>query len=113
MAQHDLTQAVRYHYGAFPPKSLAFERLIDPLVEATAALARYDQMLASVHDGEVLLAPLRNQEAVVSSRMEGTISTLEEVLRIEAEEHAGDAEAHRAEAHGADQRVRAPGLAEL
>jgi Fic family protein len=93
MAPHDLTRAVHYHYGAFPPKGLAYERLIDPLVEATAALARYDQMLASMHDGEILLAPLRNQEAVVSSRMEGTISTLEEVLRIEAEEDAGDAEA--------------------
>ncbi|WP_297977598.1 Fic family protein [uncultured Amaricoccus sp.] len=93
MAHHDLSKAVHYHYGAFPPENLGYERLIDPLVEATAALARYDQMLASMHDGEILLAPLRNQEAVVSSRMEGTLSTLEEILRIEAEEDAGDAEA--------------------
>ncbi len=74
MAQHDLTEAVHYHYGAFPPRGLDYERLLDPLAEATAALARYDQMLASMHNGEILLAPLRNQEAVVSSRMEGTIS---------------------------------------
>ena len=40
-------------------------------------------MLASMHNGEILLAPLRNQEAVVSSRMEGTISTLEGILRID------------------------------
>lgn len=93
MAQHDLSGAVHYHYGAFPPEGLDYRQLIDPLVEATAALARYDQMLASMHDGEILLAPLRNQEAVVSSRMEGTISTLEEILRIEAETDAGDAEA--------------------
>ncbi|MFT3974485.1 MAG: Fic/DOC family N-terminal domain-containing protein [Amaricoccus sp.] len=46
-----------------------------------------------MHDGEILLAPLRSQEAVVSSRMEGTISTLEEILRIEGEEDAGDKEA--------------------
>lgn len=90
---HDLKDAVSYHYGRFPPTRLAFERLVDPLVEATAAIARYDQMLATMHNSEILLAPLRNQEAVVSSRMEGTISTLEEVLRIEAEEDAGDAEA--------------------
>lgn len=93
MAQPDLSGAVHYHYGAFPPRTLSHERLIDPLVEAAAALARYDQMLASMHNGEILLAPLRNQEAVVSSRMEGTISTLEEILRIEAEEDAGDPEA--------------------
>lgn len=90
---HDLSDAVSYHYGRFPPASLAFERLLNPLVETTAAIARYDQMLATMHNSEILLAPLRNQEAVVSSRMEGTISTLEEVLRIEAEEEAGDPEA--------------------
>jgi Fic family protein len=42
-------------------------------------------MLSAMHNSEILLAPLRNQEAVSSSRMEGTISTLDEVLRIEAE----------------------------
>jgi Fic family protein len=93
MSNRDLTEAVRYHYGGFPPKNLAFDRLIDPLVEATASLARYDQMLAAMHNSEILLAPLRNQEAVVSSRMEGTISTLEEVLRIEADQEAGDVDA--------------------
>jgi Fic family protein len=89
--------SVSYHYGGFPPTGLAFERLLDPLVETAAAITRYDQMLAAMHNSEILLAPLRNQEAVVTSRMEGTISTLEEILRIEAEEDAGDAEAfHKA-----------------
>lgn len=90
MSVPDLSKAVHYHYGAFPPGVLDYERLIDPLLEATTALTRYDQMLASMHNGEVLLAPLRNQEALVSSRMEGTISTLEEILKIEAEEDSGD-----------------------
>jgi len=36
------------------------------------------------------LAPLRSQEAVVSSRMEGTISTLDEVLRYEADKEDDD-----------------------
>jgi Fic family protein len=84
-----LNDAVEYHYGKFPPQNLRYEELLDPVSEAASAISRYDQMLASMHNSEILLAPLRNQEAVVSSRMEGTISTLDEVLRIEAE-GAGD-----------------------
>lgn len=85
----NLNGAVEYHYGKFPPQNLRYEELLDPVSEAASAISRYDQMLASMHNSEILLAPLRNQEAVVSSRMEGTISTLDEVLRIEAE-GAGD-----------------------
>lgn len=83
-----LDGAVSYHYGKFPPGNLRFEELLNPVSDAASAIARYDQMLAAMHNSEILLAPLRNQEAVVSSRMEGTISTLDEILRIEAEEEA-------------------------
>ena len=88
-----LSSAVDYHYGKFPPENLRYEALIDPVSEAAAAISRYDQMLASMHNSEIRLAPLRNQEAVVSSRMEGAISTLDEVLRIEAEDEASQTEA--------------------
>src|SRR5205823_4647501 len=68
-----------------------FSKLIRPLSQASAALARYDQMLKGMHSSDLLLAPLRSQEAVISSRMEGTISTLDEVLRYEADqEDTGD-----------------------
>lgn len=80
-----LINAVNYHYEAFPPDNLRFEVLLDPATETAAAISRYDEMMGAMHNSEILLAPLRNQEAVVSSRMEGTISTLDEVLRIEAE----------------------------
>ncbi|MFC1673683.1 Fic family protein [Pseudomonadota bacterium] len=86
----DFSEAVDYHYGEFPPKELDYKRLVKPLTAATAALARYDQMLQGMHNSEILLAPLRSQEAVVSSRMEGTISTLDEVLQYEADQ--GDTE---------------------
>ncbi|MEZ5715243.1 MAG: Fic/DOC family N-terminal domain-containing protein [Paracoccaceae bacterium] len=46
------------------------------------ALVRYDTELRQLPRSELLLAPLRARDAVVSSRMEGTISTLEEVLRL-------------------------------
>ena len=82
----DLSEAVQYHYDRFPPKSMDFGRLLAPVSKAAASLARYDQMLKGLHNSEIMLAPLRSQEAVVSSRMEGTISTLDEVLRYEAEQ---------------------------
>lgn len=77
--------AVDYHYGKFPPSEIGYARILDPLVKATAAIARYDQMLKSMHNSEILLAPLRNQEAVISSRMEGTVSTMDEILKYEAD----------------------------
>jgi len=93
MNSPDLSKAVDYHYGAFPPEKLDYEQLVEPLLQSTTSLTRYDQMLGAMQNSEILLAPLRRQEAVVSSRMEGTISTLDEVLRIEAEEESGDGEA--------------------
>lgn len=81
----DLSNSVDYHYGAFPPQSFDIARVIGPLLEATDSLARYDQMLKGMHNSEILLAPLRGQEALASSRMEGTFSTLEEVMELESE----------------------------
>ncbi len=81
----DLKNAVEYHYSQFPPANIDYGKLMQPLSSASAALARYDQMLKNMHNSEVLLAPLRRQEAVVSSRMEGTVSNLDEILRYEAD----------------------------
>ena len=97
----DLTEAVTYHYDGFPPVLEYSATIMRAVSKAAAALARYDQMLKGMHNSEILLAPLRSQEAVVSSRMEGTISTLDEVLRYEAEEEDNDGIAdthHRSEA---------------
>lgn len=71
--------------GAFPPDTLDLTRLIGPQTDAAMALVRYDTELRQLPRSELLLAPLRARDAVVSSRMEGTISTLEEVLRLEAD----------------------------
>ena len=92
-AKIDLSQAVQYHYGAFPPEKLDLESLLQPLTKATACLSRYDEMLRNMLNSEVLLGPLRRRDAVVSSRMEGTISTLDEILQLEADEDAGDRDA--------------------
>src|SRR4051812_41783326 len=85
-------KAVYYHSDKFPPTAMDYAALIEPLAKATDAIARFDQMLKGMHNSEILLAPLRNQEAVISSRMEGTISTMDEILRYEADHAEGGAE---------------------
>lgn len=82
--------AVKYHYGEFPPENLDFGKIMNAILGATDALARYDQMLKNMHNSEILLGPLRKQEAVISSRMEGTISTIDEILRYEADTEDGN-----------------------
>lgn len=95
----NLDKAVSYHYDKFPPGKLDYSLLVHPLVKATDALARYDQMLKNMHNSEILLAPLRSQEAVISSRMEGTVSTMDEILKYEAdfEENPADTTSTRSE----------------
>jgi len=83
--------AVSYHSQAFPPTSIDYGRLIKPLGQAMDAIGRFDQMLGTLKNSDILLSPLRNQEAVVSSRMEGTVSTMDEILQYEAD-HGGDGE---------------------
>ena len=93
--RYDLTESVSYHTGTFPPATLNYEALLGPLEEAAASLARYDAKMSNMVNSELFLAPLRRQDAVSSSRMEGTISTIEEVYRLEAEEDAGAVDPHR------------------
>lgn len=76
--------AVRYRTGRFPPETLDWPRLIPLLGPGAAAVARYDGMLAAVPNPDVLLSPLTTQEAVLSSRIEGTQATMGEVLEFEA-----------------------------
>jgi Fic family protein len=78
------SQPVKYHTGGFPPKNLNWEELVPLVGSANAALARYDGLLAAVPNAYVLLSPLMSQEAVLSSRIEGTQATLNEVLEFEA-----------------------------
>ncbi|MGH6795600.1 MAG: Fic family protein [Methylocella sp.] len=77
--------AVLYHEGRFPPGELDWPRLLPLIGPANAAIARYDGVLHGVPNPNVLLSPLTVQEAVLSSRIEGTQATLGEVLEFEAE----------------------------
>ncbi len=76
---------VYYHEGRFPPEECIDWTALAPLLgPAAAALARYDEILNVVRNPELLLAPLTTQEAVLSSRIEGTQATMGEVLEFEA-----------------------------
>jgi Fic family protein len=75
---------VQYHEGGFPPERLDWERLVPLIGPANGALARYDGTLAAVPNAAVLLSPLMTQEAVLSSRIEGTRATMAEVMEFEA-----------------------------
>jgi Fic family protein len=84
-----MSQPVQYHYDKFPPKNIDWSKLIPLIGPASAALARYDGTLSAIPNVTVLLSPMTTQEAVLSSRIEGTQATMGEVLEYEAE---GDSE---------------------
>ena len=52
--------------------------------QANAALARYDGLLQGIPNPAVMLSPLTTREAVLSSKIEGTQATVDEVLEHEA-----------------------------
>ena len=79
-----MTSPVHYQQGMFPPANIEWTRLIPLIGPAAAAVARYDGVLAAIPDASVLLSPLTTQEAVLSSRIEGTQATMGEVLEFEA-----------------------------
>jgi len=73
-----------YLPDALPLKNLDYAQLITLVGEANAALAEYSGLLQGIVNPAIMLSPLTNQEAVLSSKIEGTQATVEEVLEHEA-----------------------------
>jgi Fic family protein len=69
-----------------PITDVSWEPLIPLIGLANRRIAEYNGVLYSLPDPAVLLSPLTTQEAVLSSRIEGTQATLGEVLKFEAGE---------------------------
>lgn len=67
-----------------PPEGINFKRLSKPTGDATANLCRYDGLLQGIVNPSIFLSPLTTQEAVLSSKIEGTQATIDEVLEREA-----------------------------
>ena len=60
--------------------------LINAMGKANRALASYDALLEQSPSSHLLLAPLVRREALLSSRIEGSQSTLNEVLQFDDDE---------------------------
>lgn len=69
---------------SLPLTQLDYRRLIQLVGRANAELARYDGLLQGLVNPGLMLSPLTTQEAVLSSRIEGTEASLDEVLQHEA-----------------------------
>ncbi len=69
---------------SLPLESVDWVRVITLIGRANAELARYDGTLQGIINPGVLLSPLTTKEAVISSKIEGTQASLEEVLKYEA-----------------------------
>jgi Fic family protein len=75
-----------YIAQTLPLKDLNWSEYVAEISIANREIARYDGLLQSIPEPLVLLAPLRTKEAVLSSKIEGTQATLEEVFEYEAEQ---------------------------
>jgi len=75
---------IQYHLGQFPPNKLDWQRLLPIIGQAREAVGRYDGILTAIPNKHVLLSPLITQEAVLSSKIEGSHVTVGEVLEYEA-----------------------------
>ena len=73
-----------YEPNQLPLEGLDYQRLFALVGDANAELARYDGLLQGVVNPLVMLSPLTNEEAVLSSKIEGTQATVDEVLEQEA-----------------------------
>ena len=73
-----------YVPAPLPVDTIDFGRLVGLVGKANGELARFDGLLHGIANAELLLSPLTTQEAVLSSRIEGTQATLSDVLEFEA-----------------------------
>ena len=67
-----------------PITTLDWAALVPVLGEANRAVARFDGMLAHLRNPALLRTPLTTREAVLSSKIEGTVATISDVFRFEA-----------------------------
>lgn len=80
--------------ATFNPSNLSpeidYTNLIEEIGNARSALAELKGLITHIPNPELLTSPLLTKEAVLSSRIEGTHATLEDVLKYEAEEKTSE-----------------------
>lgn len=73
-----------YQPNNLPLQDLDYRLLFGLVGDANAELAGYDGLLQGIPNPAVMLSPLTTREAVLSSKIEGTQATVDEVLEQEA-----------------------------
>lgn len=73
-----------YIPSQLPLECIDWEQHITLIGKANSSLARYDGILQSIVNPNILLSPLMTREAVLSSRIEGTRVSLEDALQYNA-----------------------------
>lgn len=69
---------------SLPIQGIDWAELVPVLSRANRALARFDGILSHMRNPDLLRTPLMTREAVLSSKIEGTVVTVGEVLRFQA-----------------------------
>lgn len=67
-----------------PLDDVAWESLLPSIIKANSTLARFDGLLENIQNPLLFLSPLMTQEAVLSSRIEGTQASFNDILEYEA-----------------------------
>ena len=67
-----------------PLPNIAWASLLPNIIKANIALARFNGILETIKNPLIFLSPLMTREAVLSSRIEGTQASFEDVLEYEA-----------------------------
>ena len=72
-----------YQPNDLPLGDLDATRLLPLVGTANGELARYDSLLQTIPNPMMIITPLMRQEAILSSKIEGTQATIDEVLESE------------------------------
>ncbi len=67
-----------------PLPNIAWEDLLPSIIKANTALANFNGILETIRNPLIFLSPLMTQEAVLSSRIEGTQASFSDILEYEA-----------------------------
>lgn len=87
LPQADLRQREtlkRFESEPLPPRDLNLLALMPSIGKANRAIATLEGLFYGIPNPNVLLSPITTQEAVLSSKIEGTQADLEDVLRFAA-----------------------------
>ncbi|MDO8536909.1 MAG: Fic family protein [bacterium] len=76
---------IPFNLTPLPPK-IDYEKLVKEIARANASVAKLDVLLSQLKNPRLLARTLATREAVLSSQIEGTEATLQEVLEQEAKE---------------------------